>query len=207
MRALSVVCLSACVLACSADQPLSAAAPPRENVQELPSACAKTQACGGDPVGRWRIASMCTRAPEIMFAAYTSVPFASCRGQVHAADLEVQGNLTVAASLALSLDYQLESRLTVVWSARCLNADALDEVQCHDVEEALRAHAEVQELQCSLHDQECACSLRPSLHVAAADLRGAREMFAAAEHCARAERMSMDDGSATLQLERADSEP
>jgi hypothetical protein len=201
MPAISLCCLCACA---ASEAPLTAAEPPRESVQEMPSACARTQACGGDAVGRWRIVSMCTRAPEITFDAFASVPHAKCKGQVRAAELEVQGSLEVSDSLALSLDYQLDSRLTIVWAARCLSADILDETNCQAVEDALRAHSELQALACGLRELECVCELRPSQRVQAADLDGARALFGEGEHCVMGERMSLDDGSATLILERAE---
>ena len=201
MPAISLCCVWA--LACANDAPLTAAAPPRESVQEVPSACARTAACGGDPMGRWRILSLCTRAPEVLFDAYASVPRAKCKGQVRAADLEVQGSLEVSDTLALSLDYQLESRLTIVWSARCLDADVLEETNCRGVEDALRTRSELQEVACELRELECVCELRPSLHVEAADLEGARELFSAGEQCVMGERMSLDDGNATFVMERA----
>jgi hypothetical protein len=201
ISAIGLCCVSA--LACATDAPLTAAAPPRESVQEVPSVCARTEACGGDPVGRWRILSMCTRAPEITFDAYTSLPHAKCRGQMRAAELEAEGSLEVSDTLALRLDYEVQAQLTIVWSARCLDAEVLEDSHCQDVADALRARSELQELECALRELDCVCRLRPSLHVEAADLEGARELFGAGEQCVMGERMSLDDGSATLIMERA----
>jgi hypothetical protein len=203
----SCVCVGA--LACSggADAPLTAAAPPRESVQETPSACVRTEACGGDPVGPWRIVSMCTRAPEIMFDAYTSLPGTKCKGQVRAAELNAEGSLSVSTSLVLDTDYQLDSRLEVEWSGRCLDAAALSEPDCLKLRETLQTQTGVTVAACSLTDAACACELFVSLHVQAQGLDSAREVFAKDEHCVMGERMSLDDASASLLLERSHSAP
>lgn len=162
--------------------------------------CVATRACGGDPVGRWNIVSMCTRAPEITFAAYTMIPGARCKAQVQAADVTAEGQLSISEQLALSMDYRLESSLKLDWAVRCLTSDESD---CQEVVGALRSQPGVQRVDCARRDEACSCQLQVRVHVQAQDLDGARELFDAGQQCVSGQRMSLDDASATLLLERA----
>jgi len=146
---------------------------------------------------------MCTRAPELLFDVYTHAPDARCRAEIRAAELSAQGRLEVAASLAIDLDYTLAARLDLAWPARCLTDDGLSGARCDEVQDALREHGEVEGADCQVHDAECSCEVRVTLQVQAQNVDRARDVFAAGEHCVAGQRLRLEDGSASLLLERA----
>lgn len=164
------------------------------------SACPPTRGCGGDAVGSWRLVGMCTRAPELSFDSYTHAAGARCRAEIRAADLSAQGTLEVSAALAIELQYALRARLVLVWAAHCLT----DAVHCSDVEAALRERDGVEDAVCTASDLECSCEAQLELQVQAGALERARDVFLTGAYCVTGQRMRLDDGSASLLLERTE---
>lgn len=188
------------LLACGdAQQPGAATAP---SVQPGQETCPRTRACGGDAVGAWRIVSLCTRAPELLFEAFTRAPGGSCRAELRAAELRAEGRLEVAKSFAIDLDYTLDATLALAWPARCLGEGDLEQPRCSELESALREQAGVTDAACQLREAECSCNLGVELAVQAQNVERARDVFVAGEHCVSGPRLALDDGSASLVLER-----
>ena len=187
---------------CGDAQPGAATAP---SVQPG-DACPPTRACGGDAVGAWRIVSLCTRAPELLFEAFTRAPGSSCRAEVRAADLRAEGRLDVPKSFAIDLDYTLSASLELAWPARCLGDGALEQPRCSELETTLREQVGVTDAACQLREAECGCSLGVELAVQAQNVERARDVFVAGEHCVNGQRLALDDGATSLVLERAGSQ-
>ncbi len=115
--------------------------------------CSNAGACGGDIQGTWKITSSC-----LTFAIDTASSDSCPDQKVTATDLKMSGSITYGGDMTYNSSVTVDLSVTLLVPGSCLMRDGIT-LTCAQVEQGLKADADLGSATCSAVGPDCSCTL------------------------------------------------
>ena len=122
--------------------------------------CGTFKACGGDVLGKWKVAALCFDNPEMLTASSIDKP--ECKGLIRNFGVHTTGTYQFTADGNVSSDITFTMDMEAVWTSACLNAVAGGAVvdlaaTCSMIEANYAQNAQFADASCMAQATSCNC--------------------------------------------------
>ena len=132
--------------------------------------CPALQACGGDPVGDWKVDDVCLANPEDLFDAFANQP--ECKNSLtHTEPIEASGGYNLGSDKKAVSTISVKGSGTLSFNDACVKALGVGQSasgDCTKVQAELAKQSGVKSATCTVKAPNCECNL--ALEVALAGM-------------------------------------